>query len=42
MFFALAAGTVYASLEDAIIVNKNTLIYKGNWDIRDFVLREYV
>jgi large subunit ribosomal protein L9 len=31
-----------ASLEDAIIVNKNTLIYKGNWDIRDFVLREYV
>lgn len=42
MFFALAAGNVYASLEDAIIVNKNTLIYKGNWDIRDFVLREYV
>ena len=42
MFFMVSTGTVYASLEDAIIVNKNTLIYKGNWDIRDFVLREYV
>ena len=42
MFFNITAGTVYASFEDAIISNKNTLIYKGNWDIRDFVLREYV
>ena len=42
MFFTVPVGTVYASFEDAIIVNKNTLIYKGNWDIRDFVLREYV
>lgn len=42
MFFTVPAGTVYASYEEAIIVNKNTLVYKGNWDIRDFVLREYV
>ena len=42
MFFNIPVGTVYASFEDPVIVNKNTLIYKGNWDIRDFVLREYV
>lgn len=42
MFFTIPYGTAYASFEDAIIVNKNTLIYKGNWDIRDFTLREYV
>ena len=42
MNFNITNGTVYASLEDAIISNKNTLLYKGNWDIRDFVLREYV
>ncbi len=42
MFFNIPIGSVYASFEDPIIVNKNTLIYKGNWDIRDFVLREYV
>ena len=42
MFFALPSGTIYASYEDAVIVNKTTFLYKGNWDIRDFVLREYV
>ena len=42
MFFTVPIGTVYASLEEPIIVNKNTFLYKGNWDIRDFVLREYV
>ena len=42
MFFNVPAGTVYASLEEPVIVNKNTLLYKGNWNIRDFVLREYV
>ncbi len=42
MFFNIPAGTVYASLEEPVIVNKKTLLYKGNWDIRDFVLREYV
>jgi hypothetical protein len=42
MFFTLPMGTVYASFEDPVIVNKNTFLYKGNWDIRDFLLREYV
>jgi hypothetical protein len=42
MFFNVPAGTVYASLEEPVIVNKKTLLYKGNWNIRDFVLREYV
>jgi hypothetical protein len=42
MFFTVPAGTAYATYEEAIIANKNTLIYKGNWDVRDFVLREYV
>lgn len=42
MFFNVPVGTVYASLEEPVIVNKNTFLYKGNWDIRDFVLREYV
>lgn len=42
MFFNIPAGTVYASFEEPSIVNKSTLLYKGNWNIRDFVLREYV
>lgn len=42
MFFNIPSGLVYASYEDPVIVNKNTLLYKGNWDIRDFALREYV
>ena len=42
MFFNVPVGTVYASLEEPIIANKETFLYKGNWDIRDFVLREYV
>ncbi len=42
MYFVVPVGTAYASFEDPIIVNKNTLIYKGNWNIRDFLLREYV
>ena len=42
LFFNLPSGTVYASYEDAIIVNKTTFLYKGNWNIRDFILREYV
>lgn len=42
MFFNIPMGTVYASLEEPVIVNKKTLLYKGNWNIRDFVLREYV
>lgn len=42
MFFMVPLGTVYASLEEPVIVNKKTLLYKGNWNIRDFVLREYV
>ena len=42
MFFSVSSGSIYASFEDAIIVNKETLLYKGNWNIRDFVLREYV
>lgn len=42
MFFMVPEGTVYASVEDPVIVNKETMLFKGNWDIRDFVLREYV
>lgn len=42
MFFMIPSGTAYATFEEPIIVNKNTLVYNGNWDIRDFVLREYV
>ena len=42
MFFTIPQGTVFATLDDPIIVNKDTIIYKGNWDVRDFVLREYV
>ena len=42
MFFTIPQGTVFATLDDPIIVNKDTIIYKGNWDVRDFILREYV
>ena len=42
MFFMIPSGTAYATFEEPIILNKNTLVYNGNWDIRDFVLREYV
>ncbi len=42
MFFMVPEGTVYASVEDPVIVNKETMLFKGNWNIRDFVLREYV
>ena len=42
MFFNVPSGTVYASFEEPVIVNKETFLYKGNWDIRDFMLREYV
>ena len=42
MFFLIPAGTVYSAYEDVIIVNKNTFLYKGNWNVRDFVVREYV
>lgn len=42
MFFIIPTGTVYSAYEDVIIVNKNTFLYKGNWNVRDFVVREYV
>ena len=42
MFFTLPTGKVYASFEDPVIVNSKTFLYKGNWNIKDFVLREYV
>ena len=42
MFFTVPQGTVYASVDDPVIVNKDTLLFKGNWNIRDFTLREYV
>ena len=42
MFFMVPEGTVYAAVDDPVIVNKETMLFKGNWNIRDFVLREYV
>jgi hypothetical protein len=42
MFFIIPTGNAYASYEDPVIVNSKTFLYKGNWNIRDFVLREYV
>lgn len=42
MFFNVPTGTIYASFEEPVIANRRTLLYKGNWNIRDFVLREYV
>ena len=42
MFFTVPQGTVYAAVGEPVIVNKETLLFKGNWNIRDFVLREYV
>ena len=42
MFFNVPVGTIYASFEEPVIANRRTLLYKGNWNIRDFVLREYV
>ena len=40
--FSCEHGTIYAECMDAIIADKNTVIYAGNNKIRDMVVREYV
>lgn len=35
-------GTIYAECIDAVIVDKDNMLYVGNLDIRDIVIREYV
>jgi hypothetical protein len=42
MSFYLEQGDIYAECIDAIISDKNTLLYNGNLHIRDIMLREYV
>lgn len=40
--FSLEHGLIYAECLDAIIVDAEHIIYNGNLDIRDIMLREYV
>lgn len=42
MSFSLEQGDIYAECLDPIVSDKNTLLYNGNINIRDIMLREYV
>lgn len=35
-------GQIWASCKEGIINNSTSLLYSGNWDLRDFEIREYV
>ena len=40
--FSLLHGDIYAECLEAVVVDTENIIYNGNLDIRDIVLREYV
>lgn len=40
--FNTEEGQVWASCEEGIIKDSTSLLYSGNWDLRDFEIREYV
>ena len=42
MSFNLEQGDIYAECLDAIVADKNNILYNGNLNIRDIMLREYV
>ena len=42
MSFNLEQGDIYAECIDAVIVDKNNMLYTGNKNIRDIMVREYV
>lgn len=40
--FVLETGEVWASYTDALIKDKKHILYTGSWDLRDFLILEYV
>lgn len=41
-YFNIEEGNVFASKKDGVVTSPNTLLYKGNWNLRDFEIREYI
>lgn len=40
--FSVDKGSIWASCTDGIINSPTTLLYSGNWNLKDFQIREYI